>query len=108
MYLGRIVEQAPREALFENPLHPYTWALLSAVPRVGRRRRDGATRMRLEGDPPSPISPPPGCRFSTRCPYAEARCKAEEPMLREVATGHRVACHLVREDGSAPMRPERL
>lgn len=108
MYLGRIVEQAPREALFENPLHPYTWALLSAVPRVGRRRRDGATRMRLEGDPPSPISPPPGCRFSTRCPYAEARCKAEEPALREVATGHRVACHLVRDDGTAPMRPATL
>jgi peptide/nickel transport system ATP-binding protein len=108
MYLGRIVEQAPREALFENPLHPYTWALLSAVPRVGRRRRDGATRLRLEGDPPSPINPPPGCRFSTRCPYVEARCRAEEPALREAAHGHRVACHLVREDGTAPLRPATL
>jgi peptide/nickel transport system ATP-binding protein len=105
MYLGRIVEQAPREALFEDPLHPYTWALLSAVPRVGRRRRVGAARLRLEGDPPSPINPPPGCRFSTRCPYAEARCKAEEPALREVKPGHRIACHLVRDDGTAPMRP---
>jgi len=108
MYLGRIVEQAPREALFEDPLHPYTWALLSAVPRVGRRRRDGAARLRLEGDPPSPINPPPGCRFSTRCPYAEARCKAEEPVLREVKPGHRIACHLVRDDGSAPLRPANL
>ncbi|MCC6210819.1 MAG: ATP-binding cassette domain-containing protein [Burkholderiales bacterium] len=108
MYLGRMVEQAPREALFGNPLHPYTWALLSAVPRVGRRRRDGAARLRLEGDPPSPISPPPGCRFSSRCPYAEARCKAEEPVLREVRPGHRVACHLVREDGTAPLRPATL
>ncbi len=108
MYLGRIVEQAPREALFEDPLHPYTWALLSAVPRVGRRRRDGASRLRLEGDPPSPINPPPGCRFSTRCPYANAQCKAEEPPLREVKPGHRIACHLVRDDGSAPMRPASL
>ena len=108
MYLGRIVEQAPREALFEDPLHPYTWALLSAVPRVGRRRRDGASRLRLEGDPPSPINPPPGCRFSTRCPYANAQCKAEEPVLREVKPGHRIACHLVRDDGSAPMRPASL
>lgn len=108
MYLGRVVEQATREALFEDPLHPYTWALLSAVPRVGRRRRDGAARLRLEGDPPSPIDPPPGCRFSTRCPYAEARCRAEEPALREVKPGHRIACHLVRDDGSAPMRPASL
>ena len=108
MYLGRIVEQAPREALFADPLHPYTWALLSAVPRVGRRRRGGAARVRLEGDPPSPINPPPGCRFSTRCPFAEDRCRSEEPQLREFESGHRVACHLVRDDGSAPLRPKEL
>ena len=105
MYLGRIVEQASREALFEDPLHPYTWALLSAVPRVGRRRRGGIARVRLEGDPPSPINPPPGCRFSARCPFSEARCKSVEPLLREVKPGQRVACHLVRDDGSAPHRP---
>ena len=112
MYLGRVVEYATREALFEDPLHPYTWALLSAVPRMGRRRRgaptEGASRMRLEGDPPSPINPPPGCRFSARCPFAEARCHAEEPPLREIRTGQRVACHLVRDDGTAPHRPALL
>ncbi|MBI3376439.1 MAG: ABC transporter ATP-binding protein [Betaproteobacteria bacterium] len=105
MYLGRIVEQATREALFENPLHPYTWALLSAVPRLGRRRRGAASRIRLEGDPPSPINPPAGCRFSTRCPFAEARCRSEEPPLREVHAGHRIACHLVGEGGAVPHRP---
>jgi len=109
MYLGRIVEYSTREALFEDPLHPYTWALLSAVPRMGRRRKGGeegrTARMRLEGDPPSPINPPPGCRFSSRCPFAEARCRAEEPALREIRPGQRVACHLVRDDGTAPNRP---
>ena len=109
MYLGRIVEYSLREALFGDPLHPYTWALLSAVPRMGRRRRggeeSGTARLRLEGDPPSPINPPPGCRFSERCPFAEARCRAEEPPLREFRAGQRVACHLVRDDGTAPHRP---
>jgi peptide/nickel transport system ATP-binding protein len=109
MYLGRIVEYASRDALFGDPLHPYTWALLSAVPRLGRRRRGadkaGTARLRLEGDPPSPINPPPGCRFSARCPFAEARCRAEEPLLREIRSGQRVACHLVRDDGTAPHRP---
>ena len=109
MYLGRIVEYSTREALFENPLHPYTWALLSAVPRMGRRRKGGeegrSSRLRLEGDPPSPISPPPGCRFSARCPFAEERCRAEEPALREIRPGQRVACHLVRDDGAVPHRP---
>jgi peptide/nickel transport system ATP-binding protein len=108
MYLGRVVEHATREALFEDPLHPYTWALLSAVPRMGRRRRGGIARVRVEGDPPSPINPPPGCRFSARCPFAEARCRAEEPRLRELKPGQRVACHLVRDDGSAPHRPAAL
>jgi oligopeptide/dipeptide ABC transporter ATP-binding protein len=105
MYLGRIAEQAPREALFEDPLHPYTWALLSAVPRLGGRRKGATGRVRLQGDPPSPINPPPGCRFSTRCPYAQARCREQEPLLREVRPGHRVACHLVDDDGSTPHRP---
>jgi peptide/nickel transport system ATP-binding protein len=108
MYLGRIVEQAPRERLFANPLHPYTWALFSAVPRIGRRRVHGFTRMRLEGDPPSPIDPPKGCRFAGRCPFAEARCRAEEPVLRAAGEAHRVACHLVHEDGAVPHRPKVL
>ncbi len=105
MYLGRIVEYSTREALFEDPLHPYTWALLSAVPRMGRRRKGGGARLRLEGDPPSPINPPPGCRFSARCPFAEERCRSEEPALREIRPGQRVACHLVRDDGAVPHRP---
>jgi peptide/nickel transport system ATP-binding protein len=105
MYLGRIVEQAPRARLFANPLHPYTWALFSAVPRIGRRRGKGFARLRLEGDPPSPIELPRGCRFAGRCPFAEARCREEEPALRAMGEGQHVACHLVREDGGVPHRP---
>lgn len=93
MYLGRVVEEADAEELFRHPQHPYTQALLSAVPipKVGRRRE----RIILKGDVPSPINPPPGCRFAKRCWLAEERCKTEEPLLKECATGHRVACHLV-------------
>jgi oligopeptide/dipeptide ABC transporter ATP-binding protein len=96
MYLGRIVELADVRSLFTRPQHPYTEALLSAVPIPD----PGAERKRavLTGDVPSPISPPPGCRFHTRCPYAEARCRIETPATREVAPGHFVACHL--RDGS--------
>jgi oligopeptide/dipeptide ABC transporter ATP-binding protein len=92
MYLGRIVEYTDKETLFTTPLHPYTEALLAAVPvpnpRIKRRKH------LLEGDVPSPVNPPPGCTFHTRCPYAEARCRVEIPVLREVSTGHYVACHL--------------
>ncbi len=94
MYLGRIVEIAPRHALYDDPLHPYTQALLASVPvvRAGQRRRTPP----LAGDVPSPVDPPPGCHFHTRCPLAFDRCRAETPPLREVAAaGHRVACHLV-------------
>jgi oligopeptide/dipeptide ABC transporter ATP-binding protein len=93
MYLGQIVEITDKTSLFEAPLHPYTEALLSAVPipRVSARNR---SRVILKGDVPSPIRPPPGCRFHTRCPYVVARCRQEEPALREVLPGHWAACHL--------------
>ena len=104
MYLGQIVEQADRISLFTEPLHPYTWALLSAVPSADPAVRDRADRVRLMGDPPSPIDPPPGCRFAGRCPFAEARCTAETPSLRPIRDGHAVACHLVTDDGVPPQR----
>ena len=93
MYLGRLVEVGTREALFSAPQHPYTEALLSAVPVPNPKVR-GRERIILQGDVPSPINPPPGCRFHTRCPYAVDRCRIEVPELREIHPGHRVACHL--------------
>ena len=97
MYLGQIVEQADRVSLFVRPQHPYTRALLSAVPsaRPGKRSENRAQRVRLQGDPPSPINLPKGCRFAGRCPLAEAHCHETPPELREIETGHKVACHLV-------------
>ena len=103
MYLGQVVEHADRLSLFRTPLHPYTNALLSAVPSADPVLRDRASRIRLVGDPPSPIDPPPGCRFASRCPFAEARCRAEEPALRPVG-GQMVRCHLVTDDGVPPHR----
>ncbi|MDP7549460.1 MAG: ABC transporter ATP-binding protein, partial [Alphaproteobacteria bacterium] len=104
MYLGQVVEHADRISLFTEPLHPYTWALLSAVPSADPATREGADRVRLEGDPPSPIDLPPGCRFASRCPFAEARCVAETPPLRSIRPAHAVACHLVSDDGVPPQR----
>lgn len=94
MYLGKLVEVTDRRTLFEQPLHPYTQALLSAapVPDPKARRR----RILLKGDIPSPINPPGGCPFHTRCPVAEPRCSIEVPAMRTAAPGHDVACHLVR------------
>jgi len=93
MYLGRIVEMTDRKSLFEMPLHPYTEALLSAVP-IPKASARARKRVILTGDVPSPINPPPGCHFHARCPYAMARCKIEVPALREVVPGHVAACHL--------------
>ncbi|KAB2916372.1 MAG: ABC transporter ATP-binding protein [Hyphomicrobiaceae bacterium] len=103
MYLGQIVERAPRKAFFARALHPYSVALLSAVPTVRGGRRRAARRIRLTGDPPSPIDPPPGCRFAPRCPVAEARCRARMPELREASAGRWVRCHLVCAD-RAPLQ----
>ena len=97
MYLGRIVETTDKNKLFEMPLHPYSEALLSAVP-IPKARSRGRKRVILTGDVPSPINPPPGCHFHSRCPYAHARCQAEVPTLREVVPGHWAACHL-HDDG---------
>ena len=95
MYLGQIVERAPRKPFFGNPLHPYSVALMSAVPTVGGGRTRAAQRIKLSGDPPSPIAPPPGCRFAGRCPVAEPACSAELPPLREVMPGHWVRCRRI-------------
>jgi oligopeptide/dipeptide ABC transporter ATP-binding protein len=93
MYLGKLVELAPAEEIYENPLHPYTQALLAAIPIPDPDVERRAAR-RLGGDAPNPIAPPPGCRFHTRCPHAIERCGVEEPALEEVSPGHFVACFL--------------
>ena len=104
MYLGQVVEHADRISLFTEPLHPYTWALLSAVPSADPATRDRADRVRLKGDPPSAIDPPTGCRFASRCPFSQAICSQDTPPLRHIKDGHDVACHLVSDDGVPPQR----
>jgi len=104
MYLGRIVEEGTREQLFGGPRHPYTQALLSAAPLPDPPRQRERRRVLLPGDIPSPIDPPSGCRFHTRCPVAELPlCRDEVPGLTDhTADGHRASCHLIRTDGTAP------
>jgi oligopeptide/dipeptide ABC transporter ATP-binding protein len=97
MYLGRIVEMTDKQSLFEMPLHPYTEALLSAVP-IPKSAARARKRVILKGDVPSPINPPSGCHFHARCPYAMPRCRVDVPTLREVKPGHWASCHL-HDDG---------
>jgi oligopeptide/dipeptide ABC transporter ATP-binding protein len=93
MYVGKMVEVTDRNEIFENPLHPYTRALLSSIPIPDPVLEKRRTRMILIGDVPSPVNPPTGCRFNPRCPYAEDNCRTDEPPLAEVRAGHWVACH---------------
>jgi oligopeptide/dipeptide ABC transporter ATP-binding protein len=101
MYLGKIVEVSPAAELYDKPIHPYTAALLSAIPIPDPRENRARTRSVVEGEPPSPIHPPSGCRFHTRCPFATELCERVEPPLAEYANGHLAACHHPRN-----VRPE--
>ena len=91
MYLGHLVEEADTDELFSNPMHPYTKALLSAVPSIGGRKTEGA---KISGEIPSPIHPPTGCVFHTRCPYAVSECSQAGPAFAEAGPGHFTACRL--------------
>lgn len=96
MYLGAMAELAESDELYENPMHPYTKALLSAIPIPDPDLQRSKNRIPLEGEVPSPIDPPPGCKFVDRCPHATEKCRSERPELKEVKEGHFVACHLVK------------
>ena len=103
MYLGQLVEQGPRERIFGVPAHPYTQALLSAAPVPNPVAQRARQPVLLGDDLPSPIDPPPGCRFHTRCPVAEEKCRTVVPEARVIGEGgHQVACHLVNDDGTGP------
>jgi len=111
MYLGKIMETGPRETIYKRPHHPYTQALLSAVPEVGQAKLGGRReRIRLQGDVPSPVNPPSGCRFRTRCWKAQDICAKEVPPLYQIAPGHRAACHFAAplgEERTVPLSAER-
>ena len=93
MYLGKMVEIGPAESLYREPLHPYTVALLASIPNPDPTAPRAPVTQTIRGEPPSPIDPPSGCRFRTRCPRAQDVCAAEEPPLRKLADGHLTACH---------------
>ncbi|WP_406688223.1 ATP-binding cassette domain-containing protein [Saccharopolyspora sp. ID03-671] len=106
MYLGGIVEESTSDSLYAQPLHPYSKALLSAVPVPDPRVEDGREQILLTGDLPSPANPPSGCRFHTRCPWRQAeRCDTERPALRELEPGHRVACHFAEQIRDGEIQP---
>ena len=95
MYLGSLVETAPSEEVYTHPLHPYTKALFSAIPKPDPDADWANTRVKLQGEVPSPINTPPGCKFYARCPYAKDICRQKAPELKDVGQGHRVACYEV-------------
>ena len=95
MYLGQLVEKCEADEIYRHPLHPYTAGLLSSIPVPNPRLAQEKEKSGLEGDLPSPIAPPSGCRFHTRCPYASSRCREEAPELKEASSGHFVACHRI-------------
>jgi len=97
MYLGKLVEVAPTEELFENPVHPYTMGLISSIPVPDPKLAKSRRKLILLGEIPSPMNPPRGCRFHTRCPYAKEICRTEEPQMEEISRGHYASCHFWRE-----------
>ena len=105
MYLGKLCEVAPPDELYRRPSHPYTAALLASIPVPNPEVRPGLTSARLAGDLPSPLDPPSGCRFRTRCPKAQDRCAVEEPEMREIAPSHFLACHFPLGAPEAPTKP---
>src|SRR6266567_1831608 len=108
MYLGRIVESGRSEEIWQRPAHPYTRALLAAAPVANPKLARSRIKAVLEGELPSPLDPPPGCAFNTRCPLAQAHCRSERPQLRTVSGGRKVACHYDLLQHAAPMQPAAL
>jgi peptide/nickel transport system ATP-binding protein len=102
MYLGQAVEVTSADRLYAEPLHPYSQALLASIPKIGAEDKAGVEAPRLEGELPSPMNPPSGCRFRTRCPFAMEICAEEQPPMVEAAPGHQVACHLYQEGSTEP------
>ena len=106
MYLGKVMELAERNTLFDDPLHPYTQSLNSAAPEPNPKSERERQRFILKGDPPSPANPPSGCVFHTRCPLAVDKCITEEPEFSEIYPGHFVACHLADQKGGSKIEQQ--